>query len=272
MNRIGLIIALFIAAGAGLALGLFPEIDLWVAQAAYDAIDANDSLFTLALSPTVLTLRKIGSWVEILLIAPVVLSVIIKLFLPRSKMLISGRSVVFLIATLVLAPGLLVNVVLKDHWGRPRPGHILQFGGDQHFVAWWNPNGECQKNCSFVSGEASSAFWTIAAAAIAPPAYRTFAYGAALIFGITISLLRLMMGGHFLSDTIFAGVFSFLTIWLMYALIYRWRRTRLDDKAIEDGLERFSAYCLSAVSRLGHRSTNQITDPMDGEADPPLRH
>jgi hypothetical protein len=33
---------------------------------------------------------------------------------------------------------LLVNVALKDHWGRPRPIDIAQLGGTEHFVPWWN--------------------------------------------------------------------------------------------------------------------------------------
>jgi len=41
--------------------------------------------------------------------------------LPKRKLLVPGRAVIFLIATLALGPGLLVNVVLKDHWaGRAR--------------------------------------------------------------------------------------------------------------------------------------------------------
>jgi lipid A 4'-phosphatase len=262
MNRIGLIVVLIIAAGAGLALGLFPKVDLWVAQASYDAIDANDNLFTLGQSPTILALRKIGTWVEILLIAAPVIAVAIKLLRPHTKMLISGSAVVFLIASLALGPGLLVNVVLKDYWGRPRPGHITQFGGNQHYVAWWDPRGECQKNCSFVSGEAASAFWTIAPAALVPPQYRALAYAAALTFGITISVLRLMMGGHFLSDTIFSGVFTFLIIWLTYGLIYRWQSTRLDDKTIENALERFSIYCRSSISRLNNRGAKKTKGPI----------
>ena len=250
MSRIGLIIALFITAGAGLVLALFPEIDLWIAQAFYDAVDARDKLFTLGLSPTVLVLRKVGTWTEIILIAPAVMAVIIKLFLPRTKMLISGRATVFLVASLTLGPGLLANVILKEHWGRPRPAQVMQFGGNQHFVAWWDLRGECLRNCSFVSGEASAAFWTIAPAALAPPQYRALAFGAALTFGITISLLRLTMGSHFLSDTIFAGGLTFLIIRLLYALIYRWPRTRLDDMAVEKALERLSVFCRSAMIKL----------------------
>lgn len=34
----------------------------------------------------------------------------------------------FVVALLALGPGLIVNTVFKDHWGRPRPADIVQFG------------------------------------------------------------------------------------------------------------------------------------------------
>ena len=250
MNRTGLIVALIIAAGAGLILGLFPEIELSIARVFYYAIDADDNLFTLGQLPIVVTSRKLGSWLEIILIAAPVVALIVRLFSPRTKMHISGRAIIFLILSSALGPGLLVNVVLKEHWGRPRPVHITQFGGHDHFVTWLDPRGKCSRNCSFVSGEASAAFWTIAPAALAPPPWRPLAYGAALTFGFAYSFLRIAAGGHFLSDTVFAGLFTFLVIWLLYALIYRWRNTRLNDKAIDDALDRLSAYCRDFVSKL----------------------
>jgi membrane-associated phospholipid phosphatase len=50
--------------------------------------------------------------------------------------------------------------------------------------------------------------------------------------------MRVMAGAHFVSDVIFAGVFTFLIIWFAYALIYRWPRTRLTDRGVERSLER----------------------------------
>jgi hypothetical protein len=61
----------------------------------------------------------------------------------------SGR---FLIATMILAPGIMANVVLKEHWGRSRPIDA-QFGGNEHFVSWRDRRGDCPANCSFVSGD-----------------------------------------------------------------------------------------------------------------------
>jgi membrane-associated PAP2 superfamily phosphatase len=265
VGRAGLFIVLLVGGGAGLAFGLFPILDLWGAQAFYDASSANHHVLALRTAPAATIVRRIGFWVETVLVVLPVMALGIKLVMPRTKMLMSGSAIVFLTTSLALAPGLVTNVALKEYWGRPRPGHIVQFGGSQHFVAWWDPRGDCQKNCSFVSGEASAAFWTLAPAALVPPASRALAYAAALSFGIIVSWARMMTGGHFLSDTIFAGVLTFLVIWLLYALIFRWQRTRLDDGAIETALERLSISWHAALKSLGQRSADQSGVLTDGD-------
>jgi lipid A 4'-phosphatase len=237
MNRTGLIIALVIAAVTGLIFGLFPHLDLMISTPFY-AITSGTNDFGLRVYESVATARDLGLWVGTVIIVPVLAALILKLILPKHRLLIPGRAVVFLIATLALAPGLVVNVLLKDHWGRPRPIDVTQFGGDQHFVAWWDPRGDCPKNCSFVSGDVSGAFWTLAPAALVPPPWRALAYGAALALGTGMAALRVAAGAHFLSDTVFAGVFTFLIIWVVHGLIYRWPGTRLSDETIEGVIER----------------------------------
>jgi lipid A 4'-phosphatase len=275
MGRAGLLIVLSIAVAAGLVLGLVPDIDLSIASFFFRLGQAGSTMPEIWIEPTVSILRKIGFWIEIVLIALPVIALATKLILPRRKMLIPGSAIVFLAASLVLGPGLLVNVGLKNHWGRPRPGRIEQFGGDQKFVPWWQPNGGCRKNCSFVSGEAAAAFWTLAPAALAPPEWQPVAYGMALVFGATISLSRMVTGGHFLSDTIFAGVFTFLIVWLTYAVVYRWRRTRLTDDMIEDALEHFAISLHGALRRLvrpfGARADNQMADADEHAGKPRLK-
>ena len=237
MNRTGLFIALAVAAVTGVTFALFPELELRIARPFYEIVDSAHNVFALRINPLLLLARDIGLWISILLIAPAVAALVIKLVMPRRKLLVSGRAILFLMSTLILAPGLLVNVVLKDHWGRPRPIEVTQFGGTDQFVSWWNPRGTCDKNCSFVSGDVAGASWTMAPAALAPPQWRALAYGASLALGIGMAALRVVQGGHFISDTIFAGVFTFLIIWLFYGLIYRWPRTRLSDVAIEQAIE-----------------------------------
>jgi lipid A 4'-phosphatase len=182
--------------------------------------------------------RDFGLWAGVAVVVPVLAALALKLLLPRRRLLISGRAIVFLVTTLALGPGLLTNVILKDHWGRPRPIDVTQFGGDQHFVAWWDPRGDCPGNCSFVSGDVSGAFWTIAPAALVPLPWRGLAYGAALALGAGMAALRIMAGGHFFTDTVFAGVFTFLIIWIVHGLIYRWPRTRLTDEGVDRAIER----------------------------------
>ena len=49
--------------------------------------------------------RDIGLWVGTVLVAPAVVALLIKLILPRRKLLLSGRAILFLIVTLALGPG-----------------------------------------------------------------------------------------------------------------------------------------------------------------------
>ena len=153
-------------------------------------------------------------------------------------MLIPGRAALFLSVSLVLGPFLLANVILKDHWARMRPADMVQFGGAEHITAWWDPTGPCPDNCSFIAGEPSAAFWTVAPASFAPPQWRALAYAGVLLFGAAMGVLRMAGGAHFFSDVVFAGVFMFVLVWTLHGLIYRWRGTRLTDEAVEGPLER----------------------------------
>jgi lipid A 4'-phosphatase len=239
MNRTGLIVALGLAAVVGAMFGLFPQLDLMI-SAPFNAMVMNGHNFSTRLYPPLMLARDIGLWIGTAVMVPVIAALVLKFLLPRRRLVLSGRAILFLIATITLGPGLLVNVVLKDHWGRSRPIDVTQFGGTEHFVAWWDPRGDCPGNCSFVSGDVSGAVWTIAPAALVPPPWRALAYGAALALGIGMAAVRIMAGGHFLTDTVFAGVFTFLIIWVVHGLIYRWPRTRLTDEAVERAIERLA--------------------------------
>jgi membrane-associated PAP2 superfamily phosphatase len=266
MNRTGLLIALAIAAAIGIIFGLYPELDLRISRPFAEIFIPPNNTFALRFNRVVTTLREVSMWVVAALVAPAVLALVLKLILPRRRLLIPSRAIIFLIATLLLAPGLVINSVLKSHWSRSRPIDITQLGGQERFVAWWDPRGECPGNCSFVSGDVAAAFWTLAPAALAPPAWRPLAYGAALAFGAGLAFLRIAAGGHFFTDTMFAGIFTFLIIWLMHGLLYRWPKPPLTDAAIERGIERImlplyrsAASLLTAaagrVRRLGGRAS-----------------
>lgn len=235
MDRVGLALALAVAGVAAWLFTLFPSLDLFVAGLFFDA---ERRIFTAASVPWLNWLRGAVPWIVAALVAPAIVALAVKLVFPASRMLVPGRAVLFLIATLALGPGLLVNGVLKDYWGRPRPADVARFGGSQTFVPWWDPRGTCPKNCSFVAGESSGAFWTVAPAALSPPHWRPLAYAAAVGFGTAVGLLRMAFGGHFFSDVVFSGVLVFALVWLVHGLIYRWPATRLSDDDVEGAIER----------------------------------
>jgi lipid A 4'-phosphatase len=236
MNRTGLVISLAIAAAVGIVFGIWPDLDLKLAGLFYDPHRGG---FWRSYDPVYLRLRDASTWLIALVAVPAVAALAIKLVQPRRPLLIPGRAVVLMIGTLALGPGVVANLILKEHWARPRPIDVTEFRGEEHFRPWWDPRGDCAKNCSFVAGEPSGAFWTLAPALLLPPPWRAVAVGAALAFGAAVGVLRMAAGAHFFSDVVFAGVFAFLVIWLVHGLLYRWRRTRITDEAVERAIERF---------------------------------
>jgi lipid A 4'-phosphatase len=249
MNRAGLAIALVIAAVVGVVFAVFPRLDLDLAALLFDR---KRDIFTGNAQLWMYYLRNAARGPVALLVAPAFIAILGKLVLPRRRMLIDGRAALFLAVTLALGPGIVTNLIFKDHWGRPRPIDVTEFGGSDRFMPWWDPRGPCANNCSFVAGEPSGAFWTLAPAALAPPPWRPLAYGAALAFGAGIGLLRIGSGAHFFTDVVFAGVFMFLVVWTLHGLIYRWRATRLGDRAIDRRLGQVGEALRGALSRNSH--------------------
>jgi lipid A 4'-phosphatase len=237
MNRTGLFIALALSLIIGLLFGIFPELDLKLAALFYDAAA---KAFPLKLNSIAAFARDAAMWVAWAFALPSIVALVVKLVRPDRPMLVPGRTVVFLLVTMLLSAGILTNLTFKSYWGRPRPVVVTQFNGPQEFVPWWDPRGSCERNCSFFSGEGATAFWTYAPAALTPPAWRPLAYAAATLFGIATSVLRMAFGGHFFTDVAAAGLVAFLVIWLAYAWIYRWPSTRLSDARIDAALTRFA--------------------------------
>jgi lipid A 4'-phosphatase len=248
MNRTGLTLALAIGLVTGVVCAVDPQLDLDIARIAFDP---KVNMFGINAQLWVQHTRMAARILITLLVLPGFIAIIGKLVLPHRPMLIEGRAAIFLIATLALGPGLLTNVVLKDHWHRARPIDVQQFGGTGHFTPWWDPRGDCPDNCSFIAGEPSGAFWTMAPAALAPPQLRLVAYAAALVFGTGVGVLRIGAGAHFFSDVMFAGVFMYLVIWAAYGFIYRWSATRMSEEAIERALARTSEAIRNVFSRRG---------------------
>jgi membrane-associated phospholipid phosphatase len=145
----------------------------------------------------------------------------------------SGRAMIFLIATLAVGPGLIVNLGLKDHWHRPRPAQTQEFNGPNPFKPWYEDDGACKKNCSFVSGEAATGFWMVAPATVLPSPWQGPAVVAAFVFGIGASLLRLAFGGHYLSDVLLGGLVTLIVIEIARRIIWPTALDRLREATPE---------------------------------------
>jgi lipid A 4'-phosphatase len=258
MNRTGLVIALAVGALVGIVFGVDRRLDLDISALFFDP---QTHMFRVNAQLWVQDSRAAARWLIALIFAPALLAIAGKLILPYRRMLIGGRAALFLVLTMALGPGILTNVILKDHWGRTRPIDVTELGGAGNFTAWWDPRGPCPNNCSFIAGEPSGAFWTLAPAALTPPQWRLLAYGGALAFGAAVGVLRIAGGGHFFTDVVFAGVFMYLVIWAAHGLIFRWPATRLADDVLERPLAQAGEAIRGALAALARRFGRQSGEP-----------
>jgi membrane-associated PAP2 superfamily phosphatase len=129
---------------------------------------------------------------------------------------------------LLLAIGsLVVNNGLKEHWGRPRPNQVMDFGGPHPFQPALRPSTLCTRNCSFVSGHAASGFAPLVWGLFAAPALRRRWLWVGLATGLLVGAGRVLQGGHFVSDILFAGLVVWGLALAIRAVWLRWRARRL---------------------------------------------
>jgi lipid A 4'-phosphatase len=257
MNRAGFLIALAVSLGFVVLYLIDPELDLQIAGGFYDA---GTRTFPLRSHIAAVIARETAMIIAWAICAPAILALVVKLVRPDRPMLLRGRTVAYLVITMVLTAGIVTNLTFKTFWGRPRPASVVEFNGQWQFVPWWQPGGECPRNCSFFSGEAATAFWTYAPASLAPPPWRALAYTGATLFGLATGGLRVTFGGHFVSDVIAAGVVTFLLVWLVHGFMYRWPPTRTTDERIEAWLTWVAWPGYSWMQRLLGRKTGAPPD------------
>lgn len=119
----------------------------------------------------------------------------------------------FLVLLLALGPGLVVNTVFKDHWGRPRPHEIVNFGGEALYQPFWQ-KGVGARNGSFPCGHASIGFYLFGPFFFFRKTSRKlalFCLATGIAAGGLVGLARMIQGGHFISDVLWSGGFTYLT-------------------------------------------------------------
>ena len=143
------------------------------------------------------------------------------------KRLINQRNKFALIGLVVgpiLGCGIIANLYFKDTWGRARPVHIEEFGGNKIFTPAFLKSDQCEKNCSWISGETSAAFsLTVGTILLKNPIF----FLMNLILGFLVFFCRLSMGGHFFSDNIFAMIFMIYLAIFYKNITYLYLRKKL---------------------------------------------
>lgn len=208
-RRVGLFLALFLVLCGGLVL--WPGIDL----AASGLFWSPDRGFYLSGWPPFRLVRDA---------IPILVAIIICLYSAlaiaaarRPWHGLTWRAGVFGLLALAVGPGLVVNLLFKDHWGRARPAQIAAFGGPARFTPAFVPSDQCGRNCSFPAGDPSVGFVLVAAGFLMrEPGPRRAALAAAIGLGAVIGLVRIAQGGHFLSDVLASGFLVVATTWLLH--------------------------------------------------------
>lgn len=130
---------------------------------------------------------------------------------------------VFIIATSVLGPVLLVNEVFKEHWGRPRPHQLAVFEGTKDYLPPLVP-GESGNGKSFPSGHSSVGFALVVFTLVwlrRRPWLAAASLAVALVVGGLLGAGRIVAGDHFLSDVIWSGVMVYAVALGLYYFVLR---------------------------------------------------
>lgn len=130
----------------------------------------------------------------------------------------------YVIIATSIGPGILVNHIFKENFGRARPVQITNFQGNKIFTrAFWISK-ECEHNCSFSSGHAAMGYSFTSLAYVFPPLFFTRIYSAALFLGSIVGISRILMGGHFLSDVLTS---CFVILIINHILYLCWQKLKL---------------------------------------------
>jgi membrane-associated PAP2 superfamily phosphatase len=124
----------------------------------------------------------------------------------------------FVALSMVVGPGLLVNALFKEYYGRPRPREVIEFGGQREVAPVLQPNiGQGGKSCP--SGHASMGFFWLTLAVFHTERNRRLAAAfalLALVHGGCMGFGRIVQGGHWFSDVVWAAGMDYLAAWFLY--------------------------------------------------------
>ncbi len=131
------------------------------------------------------------------------------------------RVMIFILLAGIVGPGLVTNLTLKENWGRPRPREVEGLGGHNRFEEVLTID-RTSEGKSFPCGHATMGYLFMGGFFLFRRYRRRFAVlclVGGFIGGSLTGVARMMQGGHFLSDVIWAAAICwFVPMGLYYAL------------------------------------------------------
>lgn len=191
----------------------FPQIDLDAASFFYD----GDSFILKGTAFEVFFFQSVRA-ITATMILSYVFIIVHYLITKKTIFNISKKVLIYIFLVLSIAPGLIVNSILKEHMGRARPVDIVQFGGNKEFTPAFIPSE--QKGNSFTSGHAAAAF-SLTGFALLATRRRKMWMGIALSYGVAVIIARMGAGGHFLSDNVTSFFIVFISTHILYKIIFK---------------------------------------------------
>ncbi|HYX73605.1 MAG TPA: phosphatase PAP2 family protein [Steroidobacteraceae bacterium] len=162
---------------------------------------------------------------------------------------VRGAAVLVLLGV-AIGPGLLANLVFKDHWQHPRPRDLIEFGGPLHYVP--SPLIGSEGGASFPCGHCSVGFMCAAGWWVwrrRRPALAAASLAGGLTLGFLLGVGRMAAGAHFFSDILWSALLAFGVLHLL------WYRVlpvlAVDDPAVALGAP-ITAPPLAEAARRGH--------------------
>ena len=148
-------------------------------------------------------LYKYGTIPGILLSLGALISWCVCAFDPRRKDW--SRYFLVILLTTILGAGLMVNMVLKNYWGRPRPIQVADFGGRWEYHQVFEP-GTPGKGKSFTCGHCTMGYLFITLFYLRRKAPKIAITGGlfGLLYGSLVGICRVVQGAHFPSDVIWS--------------------------------------------------------------------
>ena len=201
----------------------------------------------------VLLLYRYGTYPAIILAA--ISTVVFTFGFVYANMKKYRKAALLIMLTMLIGPGLVTNVILKNYSGRPRPRDVKEFGGKMDFRQPLE-TGVPGRGFSFPCGHCTMGFFFYTAYLILRKKKKAASYTAlcgAAVYGTAMGFGRMAQGGHFASDVIWAAGITFLTAELLHVLAVKTDQqgSALDKIKVKNKLYVYAAAVILLVITAG---------------------